>query len=76
VLIISNNRWTLYFEGWRPRVVKTWRSGVETCILKGTAEQQVEELKARLRYVGVNNEVTRLVASKKKLTRKKPTAKA
>lgn len=69
MLIISNNRWTVYFEGWRPRVVKTWISGVETALLKGTAEQQVEELKARLRYVGVDNQVTRLVPAKK--TRKK-----
>ena len=65
MLIIANDRWTVFFEGWRPRVVKTWRSGVETCVLKGTPEQQVEELKARLRYVGVNNTVTRLAPVKK-----------
>lgn len=70
MLIISNNRWTVYFEGWRPRVVKTWVSGVETALIKGTAEQQVEELKARLRYVGVNNQVTRLVQPKKTRTKK------
>ena len=65
MLIISNDRWTVYFKGWRPKIVKTWHSGVETALLKGTAEQQVEELKARLRYVGVNNQVTRLVPAKK-----------
>ena len=64
MLIIANDRWTVFFEGWRPRMVKTWRSGVETCVLKGTAEQQVEELKARLRYVGVDNTVTRLAPVK------------
>jgi hypothetical protein len=69
MLIIANDRWTVFFEGWRPRVVKTWISGVETCVLKGTPEQQVEELKTRLRYVGVNNTVTRLAPVKK--TRKK-----
>lgn len=65
MLIIANDRWTVFFEGWRPRVVKTWISGVETCVLKGTPEQQVEELKTRLRYVGVNNTVTRLAPVKK-----------
>ena len=69
MLIIANDRWTVFFEGWRPRVVKTWISGVETCVLKGTPEQQVGELKTRLRYVGVNNTVTRLAPVKK--TRKK-----
>lgn len=69
MMIISNNRWTVYFDGWRPCIVKTWISGVETALLKGTAEQQVEELRARLRYVGVNNQVTRLTPAGK--TRKK-----
>lgn len=58
MLIISTDKWTLYFDGYRPRIVKTWISGVETAILRGTPEQQVEELKARLRYVGVSNKVT------------------
>jgi hypothetical protein len=58
MFIISTNKWTVYFDGWRPKIVKTWISGVETCVLKGTPEQQVEELKARLRYVGVSNNVT------------------
>ena len=70
MLIISNNSWTVFFEGWRPRVVKTWRSGVETALIIGTAEQQVEELKARLRYVGVNNAVTRLAPVKKSRKKK------
>lgn len=71
MMIIATNRWTVYFQGWRPRLVRTWISGVETAILKGTPEQQVEELKARLRYVGVNNTVTRLAPVKK--TRRKKT---
>jgi len=58
MLIISTNKYTIYFDGWRPRIVKTWVSGVETAILKGTPEQQVEELKARLRSAGVRNKVT------------------
>lgn len=58
MLIISTNKWTLYFDGYRPRIVKTWISGLETAILRGTPEQQVEELKARLRYAGVSNKVT------------------
>ena len=58
MFIIANNKWTLFFRGWRPVVVRTWISGVETCVLKGTPEQQVEELKARLRYAGVSNNVT------------------
>ncbi len=48
----------LFFRGWRPVVVRTWISGVETAILKGTPEQQVEELKSRLRYAGINNMIT------------------
>lgn len=58
MLIISTNKHSIYFDGWRPRVVKTWVSGVETALLKGTPEQQVEELKVRLRYAGVRNNVT------------------
>jgi hypothetical protein len=58
MLILSNDRYTVYFDGWRPRVIKTWISGVETAILRGTPEQQVEELKCRLRYVGIRNRVT------------------
>lgn len=66
MFIISTDKWTLYFDGWRPRVVKTWISGVETALLRGTPEQQVEELKVRLRYVGVNNNVTSMVKKQKK----------
>jgi hypothetical protein len=66
MFIISNDKWTLYFDGWRPRIVKTWISGVETALLRGTPEQQVEELKVRLRYVGVNNNVTGMVKKQKK----------
>ncbi len=66
MFIISTDKWTLYFDGWRPRVVKTWISGVETALLRGTPEQQVEELKVRLRYVGVNNNVTGMVKKQKK----------
>jgi hypothetical protein len=66
MIIVSNDKWTLYFDGWRPRIVKTWISGVETCVLKGTPEQQVEELKSRLRYVGVRNQVTKLPKQKRK----------
>ena len=69
MFILATDRWTLYFEGVRPRIRKTWISGVETALLKGTAEQQVEELKARLRYQGVVNNVTKLPTPKK--TRKK-----
>jgi hypothetical protein len=58
MLIISTNKHTIYFDGWRPRIVKTWISGVETALLKGTPDQQVEELKVRLRYAGVRNKVT------------------
>lgn len=61
MFIISNDKWTLYFDGWRPRIVKTWISGVETALLRGTPEQQVEELKVRLRYAGVSNRVTKPV---------------
>jgi hypothetical protein len=66
MIIVSNNKWTLYFNGWRPKIVRTWISGVETCVLKGTPEQQVEELKSRLRYVGVRNQVTKLPKQKRK----------
>lgn len=69
MFILTTDKWTVYFEGIRPRIVKTWISGVETCVLKGTAEQQVEELKARLRYQGVVNNITQLAKPKK--TRKK-----
>jgi hypothetical protein len=48
----------LFFRGWRPVVVRTWIGGIETAILKGTPEQQVEELKNRLRYTGINNMIT------------------
>ena len=58
MLIISTDKYTIYFDGWRPRIVKTWISGIETAIIRGTPEQQVEELKARLRYAGVSNKVT------------------
>ena len=77
MIIIANDKWTLFFRGWRPVVVRTWKSGVETAILKGTPEQQVEELKNRLRYVGVNNMVTdpvwyaRQVENKKRNLRKR-----
>lgn len=71
MMIIATNRWTVYFQGWRPRLVRTWISGVETAILKGTPEQQVEELKSRLRYQGVINAATRLPPVKK--TRRKKT---
>ena len=69
MFIVTTDRWTVYFRGWRPRIVRTWRSGVETAMLKGNAEQQVEELKARLRYQGVVNNITRIDPPKK--TRKK-----
>lgn len=58
MIIISIDRYIIYFDGWRPRIVKTWISGIETAILHGTPEQQVKELKVRLRYVGVNNNIT------------------
>lgn len=58
MIIISTDKHTIYFDGWRPRIVKTWISGVETALLKGTPERQVEELKVRLRYAGVRNNVT------------------
>ncbi len=70
MLIVSTDKWTLYFDGWRPKIVKTWISGVETALLRGTPEQQVEELKVRLRYVGVKNSVTGL-PSKQKKTKKR-----
>lgn len=76
MLIISNDRWTLFFQGWRPRLVKTWISGVETAIIHATDPvDQVAELKTRLRYVGVNNDVTRKIPEKKKSTRRRRTAK-
>lgn len=58
MIIISTDKHTIYFDGWRPRIVKTWISGVETALLKGTPERQVKELKVRLRYAGVRNNVT------------------
>jgi hypothetical protein len=58
VFIIANDKWMLFFRGWRPIVVRTWIGGIETAILKGTPEQQVEELKSRLRYTGINNMIT------------------
>lgn len=71
MFIISTDKHTIYFDGWRPRIVKTWISGIETAIIRGTPEQQVEELKARLRYVGVSNRVTdpNNLAKKKTKTR-------
>lgn len=66
MFIVSTDKWTLYFDGWRPKIVKTWISGVETAILHGTPEQQVEELKVRLRYVGVQNNVTGFIDKPKK----------
>lgn len=69
MLIISTDKWTIYFDGWRPKIVKTWISGIETAILRGTPEQQVEELKARLRYAGVSNKVTDPNKPKKKKSR-------
>jgi hypothetical protein len=77
MFIIANNKWTLFFRGWRPVVVRTWISGVETAILKGTPEQQVEELKTRLRYTGIQNMVTdpiwvaRQLENKKRKNRRK-----
>jgi len=76
VIIIANDRWTLFFQGWRPRLVKTWISGVETAIIHATDSQaQVEELKTRLRYAGIVNDVTRKLPEKKKSTRSRKTAK-
>lgn len=71
MLIISTDKYTIYFDGWRPRIVKTWISGIETAILRGTPEQQVEELKARLRYAGVSNNVTDPNKKKTKNRRKR-----
>jgi hypothetical protein len=71
MFIISINKWTIYFDGWRPKIVKTWISGLETAILKGTPEQQVEELKARLRYAGVSNNITYPNKKKTKNRRKR-----
>lgn len=71
MFIISTNKWTIYFNGWRPKIVKTWISGVETAILKGAPEQQVEELKARLRYAGVSNNITDPNQKKTKNRRKR-----
>ncbi len=71
MFIISTNKWTVYFDGYHPKIVKTWVSGLETAILKGTPEQQVEELKARLRYAGVSNNVTEPNKKKTKKSRKR-----
>jgi len=73
MFIIANNKWTLFFRGWRPVVVRTWISGVETAILKGTPEQQVEELKTRLRYAGIQNMVTDPIWVARQLENKKRT---
>ena len=66
MFIISTDKWTVYLDGWKPKIVKTWISGVETCILRGTAEEKVEELKVRLRYSGVRNSVTSPTPTPKK----------
>ena len=67
MFIVSNDKWTLYFDKWRPRIVRTWISGVETAIIHAEdPAAQVEELKTRLRYVGVRNHVTNPVIVKHK----------
>lgn len=71
MIIIANDKWTLFFRDWRPVVVRTWISGVETAILKGTPEQQVEELKTRLRYTGIQNMVTDPIWVARQLENKK-----
>jgi hypothetical protein len=71
MFIIANDKWMLFFRGWSPVVVRTWISGVETCVLKGTPEQQVEELKTRLRYTGIQNMVTDPIWVARQLENKK-----
>ena len=59
MLIIANDRWTIYFQGWRPHWVRTWISGIETAVIHAKdPKDQVVELKTRLRYAGVRNCVT------------------
>ena len=58
-LVVANDAKMLFFIGLKPKVEKTFRGGMETMVLRGTPEQQVEELKGRLRYQsGVRNNLT------------------
>ncbi len=69
-LFISNDTKTLFFSGKTLVVKKTFVSGVETAILRGSPEKQVEELKARLRSSGIKNNVTSPEKPKRKRNKK------
>jgi hypothetical protein len=73
VIILSTDNWIIYFTGnhW-PRIIRNWKLGTETAIMHAVDPlEQIEELKSRLRYVGVINNITRPTLPKKKTKRNK-----
>jgi hypothetical protein len=53
VFIISLNKWTVYFDNRRPKIIKSWVGKQEVAPLRGTTEQQIKELMVRLRQDGI-----------------------